>query len=103
MAKPIKETPERVFVSAYRMRCRSVAGVTVTNLDDVPFPERKDGWQDLEVQGMTELMNLIEFWGSPVTIAPPMPGTEFWSLEIEDALHDEIGSLFYDVAAANDE
>lgn len=87
------ERPETVFVGAYRMRCRSVGGVPVTDLDDVPFPSRTDGWQDLQVQGLTELLGLIEFWACPVTIAPPERGSEFWSLELEDARHDEQGSM----------
>lgn len=91
MVKP--ELPERSFVSSYRMRCRSVAGIEVTNLDDLPFPSRADGWQDLEFQGATELMNLIEFWGCPVTIAPPERGCEFWSLELENGKHDGQGSM----------
>lgn len=95
MAKLKTEVPERSFVSSYRMRCRSVAGVPVTNLDDMPFPSAPEapGWQLMEVQGLTELLNLVEFWGCPVTIAPPERGVEYWSLELEDGKHDETGSM----------
>lgn len=92
--KPVpSEKPRRPFVAQYRMRCRSVAGVPVTDVDDHPFPQREDGWQDFTMGGLSELMALIEFWGCPVTICPPEPGTEFWSLELEDGKHDTNGSI----------
>lgn len=85
--------PKRPFVAQYRMRARSVAGIPVTDEHDQPFPTRADGWQDLEMGGLSELMSLIDFWGCPITIAPPEPGTEFWSLELEDGKHDPSGSI----------
>lgn len=87
------DKPKRPFVAQYRMRARSVAGVPVTDVYDQPFPSRADGWQDFEMGGLSELMELIDFWGCPITIAPPEPGTEFWSLELEDGKHDTSGSI----------
>lgn len=93
------DKPKRPFVAQYRMRARSVAGIPVTDEHDQPFPTRKDGWQDLEMGGLSELMSLIDFWGCPITIAPPEPGTEFWSLELEDGKHDPIGSMLEHMTA----
>jgi hypothetical protein len=85
--------PKRPFVAQYRMRVRSVAGVPVTDEYDHPYPTREDGWQDFTMGGLSELMGLIDFWGCPVTIAPPERGAEFWSLELEDGKHDPSGSI----------
>lgn len=81
--------------ASHRVRVRSLAGVPVENVhgEELPYVDGDEGWQWLEFAGVAALFELIEFWGVPVTIAPPEGGVEFWTLELEEGGHHEFPSI----------
>lgn len=84
-------------LAIWRMRVRALSGVPVEDTDGMPFPTltvEGDGvdWQ-LAAVSCKALFELIEFWGCPVTIAPPENGVPYWSLELEDGTHEVVSLL----------
>lgn len=85
------ESRERDFTAEYRIRARCVSGNPIPELKGVVvIGPQVDGWQQLTITGLTELLALTEHWDCPVTIAPPEKGVEFWTLELEDGPHAEL-------------
>lgn len=84
-----RELREPTVILDYNFRIRCVSG------NDVPHPlgnleVGRDGWARITLQGLTELMELVQWWNCPVTIAPPegTPDTNYWCVELEDGIHD---------------
>lgn len=82
----------------YNFRIRCVSGNNVPHPVVGELEVGRDGYARIVLQGLTELMQLVEWWDCPVTISAPggTPATNFWLVEIEDGLHGKDGPAIYD-------
>lgn len=85
----MRELREPTVILDYNFRIRCVTGQHVPHPVVGDLEVGRDGWARITLQGLTELMELVQWWNCPVTISPPegTPDTNYWCVEIEDGLH----------------